>query len=183
MAAANQAARFESGPQSIPMQHAALRESDPGVGDPQRLEPAAAAARERLAEVRARLAQAQATLNAVRSERTAHDQLFQRQAGARSAVVGEQRGQLRAHMLAFGRRALDDKENFGEEYAPAREDIARRTRDAEARANAVGLHEAALVAHDKRGVVRGYLVVAAVFALLFLVALFALASPWIRASD
>jgi serine/threonine-protein kinase len=173
-AAAEHGFRPDSGPQ--PVDHGAR-------ADIAKLEAAVQAARQRLNEMRARVAQAQAAVNNVRAERAAHEQLFQRQAGARSAVVGSQRAQLRALMVEFGRRAVEDTQNFGQEHAQARADIARLVLDAEARANAVALHEAALNAYDKKSVMRGYLALGIVAAVILVLLAIGVAIPWIMHGD
>jgi serine/threonine-protein kinase len=175
--------RHDSGPQPADMA-ARMRERDERLAEIAKVEPAVQAARQRLAEMRARVMQAQAAVNAARAERTAHEQLFQRQAGARSAVVGAQRKQLRALLADVGRRAVEDTQSFGEEYNEARANIARLVRDADARAHAVQLHEAALKAYDAGAVMRGYVVVgAAAFVLFVLLPALLLALPWLVHSD
>jgi hypothetical protein len=161
-----------------------MREREERLAEIAKAEPAVQSARARLDEARARVAQAQSAVNAAKAERTAHEQLFQRQAGARSAVTGEQRKQLRAHLSAVARRALEDREAFGAEYDPARDDIARCARDADARRHALGLHEQALQAFDASAVTRGYVVVGvAAFVLFVVIPGILLALPWLIHSD
>ena len=174
-----EAFRVDSGPQPAELA-ARVRERDERAADVAKVEPAVQAARQRLAEFRSRVAQAQAQVNAARAERTAHEQLYQKQSGARSAVVSVQRKQLRGFLADLGRRAIEDTETFGGAYTPAREEISRLVLDAEARSHAVGMHEAALKAYDPTSVTRGYLVIGAL-ALVVLVVLpmLLLAIPWI----
>jgi hypothetical protein len=175
--------RPESGPQPTDLA-ARAREREERAAEVAKVEPAVQAARQRVAEMRARVAQAQAAVNAARAERTAHEQLYQRQSGARSAAMGAQRKQLRGHLAELGRRAVEDTASFGEEHNAARDDIAHRVRDAEARAHAVGLYETALKVHDARTVTRGYIVVGAVaFVVLVVLPALLFALPWLVHSD
>jgi len=123
---------------------------------------------QRAAAARRKVEEAKAKLDAVRAERQSMEQWFQRQVGTRTAAVEEARAMVRAHQSAVARRAIANKQIFGAEYDPARDEIASLERAAHARARDVTLHEMALEAYDKPMFKKGIIVAAAAFVLAFL---------------
>jgi serine/threonine-protein kinase len=119
---------------------------------------------------RRKVEEAKGRLDAVRAERLSMEQWFQRQVGTRTAAVDEARTKLRAQQSELARRAIANKELFGAEYDPARDEIATLERASAARAHDVALHELALGAYDrstyKRGIVIGVIAAFVVFLLL-----------------
>jgi hypothetical protein len=120
---------------------------------------------QRAAAARRNVEAAKAKLDAVRAERVSMEQWFQRQVGTRTAAVGEARTMVRTQQCELARRAMSNRALYGDEFDPAREEIATLSRASEARAREVVLHEMALSAYDKPSFKRG-LVVAAVAAVL-----------------
>jgi serine/threonine protein kinase len=118
-----------------------------------------------------RVAEAQATLEAARTERASLEQWFKRQVGTRTAAVEEARHLVRSKMGTLARMALADTTAFGAEHASTREQIAKLDAAAASAARDVRVHELAIEAHDPRALRVGVLLmgVGAVLLLALLV--------------
>jgi hypothetical protein len=114
----------------------------------------AAAARQRVTDLRARIA-------ATKSERDALDKQFKAQTETRASAAEESRKQHRAALAAFGRAVVHDVDAFGGPFAAVREEVRGLMTVADAAAKDANIHRAALVAYDKKTVTRGIAVVVA----------------------
>jgi serine/threonine-protein kinase len=117
------------------------------------------------AAAKRRTAEARASVDAGRTERTQLEQWFKRQVGTRTAAVEEARKVMRDHLVTIARRAVADRVAFGTELDAAREQIAKLENAAESAARDVSVHEAATGAYNRRAMRRG-LALLAVAALL-----------------
>ena len=108
--------------------------------------------------------------SAVRGERTALEQRFSRQAGARGAGVDDAQLQLRAALADLGRTLLADTSLTT--LAAARDEVARLEEQATAKHKSVALHETALTSFEPGKVYLGIALVAVAALLLVVVALF-----------
>jgi serine/threonine-protein kinase len=124
---------------------------------------------QRHSEARRRASEAQSKVEAGRAERSSLEQWFKRQVGTRTAAVEEARQQVRRTMVTFAKRAASDREVFGAEFDPAREQIAKLELAAASAARDVVLHQEALKAYDARSLRQGT-ILTAVLALLLVVA-------------
>ncbi len=129
-------------------------------------------AQDRLSAAKKTTAESQKKLEAERAERHQLEQWFSRQVGTRTAAVEDARGDVRRILVALATQALADREAFGVEVDPAREQIATLDRAAESAARDVVVHEAAITAYDPQGFRTGrwLLVVLAALLLAMLVA-------------
>jgi serine/threonine protein kinase len=112
------------------------------------------------------VADAQTRAEAGRAERASLDQQFSRQVGTRTAAVEEARKRVRTQVIAIARKAMADRELFGPEMDPAREQIAKLERAANAARRDVDVHSAALHAYDPRSMKIGVLLMGVLAALL-----------------
>ena len=103
----------------------------------------------------------------VQTEPSINDESF---AGAlRTAAVEQARQQVRRHMVSIAKQAVSDREVFGAEFDPGREQIAKLELAAASAGRDLILHEKALKAYDARALRQG-IVVAAILTLLLVVA-------------
>ncbi len=140
-------------------------ERDTQAIEVERQRPVVAELQQRALAARRRVEEAKAKLDGVRAERVSIEQWFSRQVGTRTAAVEEARKIVRGHQCDLARRAIANLTLYGDEFNPAREEIATLTRASEARARDVMLHEMALDAYDKPSFKKG-IVVAAIAAFL-----------------
>jgi len=112
---------------------------------------------QRQAALKKILADAQAKVDAGRAERKSLEEWFKRQVGTRTAAVEAARKEARRHVVAFARRAMEDRATFGAELDPAREQIAKLELAAESAARDVDVHVAAIDAYDPPSLRRGVL--------------------------
>ncbi len=96
------------------------------------------------------VAEAQATVEAARTERASLGSWMQRQVGTRTAAVEESRKLTRGKLAGIARQAVADKGAFGVEWDASREQLARLDRAADAAARDVKVHAAAIEAYDAK---------------------------------
>jgi eukaryotic-like serine/threonine-protein kinase len=131
-----------------------------------RVRAAIAELQQQYAAAKRRTAGAEERLEVGRNERTQLEQWFKRQVGTRTAAVEEARGLVRTQLVQIAKRATVDRATFGAELDAAREQIGQLERAAESAARDVSVHEAALVAHEVRGLRRGVVLLGAAAVLL-----------------
>ena len=136
----------------------------------ERQRPIVAELQQRALAARRKVEEAKTKLDGVRAERVSIEQWFSRQVGTRTAAVEEARKIVRDHQCDLARRAIANPALYGDEFNPAREEIASLSRASEARARDVVLHEMSLDAYDKPSFKKG-IVVAAIAAFLAFVLL------------
>jgi serine/threonine-protein kinase len=95
-------------------------------------------------------AETQERVEAGRSERKSLEQQFSRQVGTRTAAVEEARKHVRAQMAALAHQAIADRDVFGADLDPSREQVAKLERAASAAKRDVAVHETALRAYEPR---------------------------------
>ncbi|HEY3819379.1 MAG TPA: serine/threonine-protein kinase [Polyangiaceae bacterium] len=113
-----------------------------------------------------RVAEAQATVDAARTERSSLGTWMERQVGTRTAAVDEARKLTRGKLVGIARQAIADRTAFGPEHDGAREQLARLERAAGAAGRDVKVHAAALEAYDARSLRLGVLLMGVAAALL-----------------
>jgi hypothetical protein len=123
-----------------------------------KLRAAVADASQRLGAVKRRVAEAQQKVGAGRTERHSLEQWFKRQVGTRTAAVEEARREVRHLQCELARGVIAERGTFGAEFDASREEVARLSRAAEARAHEVAVHETAIGAYDRRGLRTGIVV-------------------------
>jgi serine/threonine protein kinase len=123
----------------------------------------------RQADAKKRTSDAQAQVDAGRSERSSLEQWFKKQSGTRTAAVDEARQDVRRHTLALARRAVADRATFGEDFQSGRERIAWLELAAASAGRDVLVHQTALGSYDARSLRRG-VIVGALLVLALLVA-------------
>ncbi len=121
---------------------------------------------QRYAGAKKRVAEAQATVEAARGERSSRGSWMERQVGTRTAAVEEARKQTRGKLVGIARRAVADKTAFGVELDASREQVVSLERAAQAAARDVTVHAAAVEAYDPRSLRVGVLLLGVVAALL-----------------
>jgi hypothetical protein len=144
-------------------EHEAARVSAPGAGggvagwgaerdarqaEATRLRAAATALQQRQAAAKRRVAEAQAALDATRTERISLERWLSRQVGSRSAAVQQARQDVNRLLAALARRAIADRANFGDDFDPARDEIVRLDHAAQNAARDVTVHMEALDAYS-----------------------------------
>jgi hypothetical protein len=97
---------------------------------------------------RKRIAEAQAKVEAARAERSSLEQWFKRQTGTRTAAVEQARKAWRGKMVSLARRAVEDRDSFGDDLNPARQEIAKLDRASRSAERDVSVHLAAVHAYD-----------------------------------
>ncbi|HLK39259.1 MAG TPA: serine/threonine-protein kinase [Polyangiaceae bacterium] len=149
-----------------------VREREARVAESSRLRGTVTDLQQRLAAAKKRSTDAEAELEAGRAERASMESWFKRQVGTRTAAVEAARTQVRGRLVTIARKAIADRGTFGLDFDPARAQIAKLDRAAQAAARDVQVHEAALEAYDVRSLRMGVVLlgVAAVVALALLVA-------------
>ena len=138
-------------------------------GEVNKLRTSIAELQQRHADARRRASEAQTKAEVARSERTSLEQWFKRQVGTRTAAVEEARQQVRRRMVTVAKRAASDREVFGAEFEPGREQIAKLELAAASAARDVMLHGEALKAYDAQGLRQG-IIMTAILVLLLVVA-------------
>jgi len=128
----------------------------------QRLRAAITEVQQRVVTAKRRASDVDATIRAEAAERKALEQWFGRRAGTRTAAIDEARKEVRRHLVALARRALDDRATFGADFDTAREHLARLERAAQSAANDVVVHELALRSFDRPSLRRGLALIACV---------------------
>jgi hypothetical protein len=120
---------------------------------------------------RKHVSETQSKVEAARAERASLEQWFKRQTGTRTAAVEEARKAWRGKMVAIARRAAEDRETFGADLDPARQEIAKLDRAARSAERDVSVHLAAVHAYDIQSLRSGMVLlgVAAVLLLALLV--------------
>jgi len=121
---------------------------------------------QRYAAAKKSVAEAQTRVEAGRAERSGLDHQFTRQVGTRTAAVEEARKRVRVQMTTIARKAMGDRETFGADMDPAREQIAKLERAATAAKRDVDVHTAAMQAYDPRSLKIGVLLMGVLAALL-----------------
>jgi serine/threonine protein kinase len=124
---------------------------------------------QRSTDVKKRVSDAQAKVEAGRTERSSLEQWFKRQVGTRTAAVEEARQQVRRHAVALARRAIVDRGTVGVEFDQSRDEIARLERAAQSAARDVVIHTAALNAYDAHRFRQGIAVTALLVIVLVVV--------------
>jgi chromosome segregation ATPase len=157
-----------------------MLEHDALAGQIEALRPKVVEMEARVTAARRAVADAEARLNAVRNERATLEQRFRSQVGTRTVAVEEARKGVRAHLCELARRAMEDRNHFGEEYDATREEIGRLTRAHEARLRDVEIYALALESYDhaafKRGIVVG--IFGIIVALLLIIVPVVLKATW-----
>jgi len=120
----------------------------------------------RYAATKKTVADAQATLEAARTERASLGSWMQRQVGTRTAAVDEARKATRGKMVVIARQVLADRGGFGAELDPSREQLGKLERATEAARRDVEVHAAAVEAYDARTLRLGVLLMGIAAALL-----------------
>jgi serine/threonine-protein kinase len=110
-----------------------------------------------------RVLEIQTKVEAGRAERGSLEQWFERQVGTRTAAVEEARRRVRLHQVALGKRVVENRELFGADLEPSREQIAKLELAARSAARDVTVHEAALHVYDKRSLRQGLLITVVLF--------------------
>src|ERR1700722_9485190 len=131
------------------------KELEARASEASRLRASIADLTQKFAAAKKGVAEAQSRVEAGRSERTSLEQQFTRQVGTRTAAVEEARKRVRGQMVALARKAIDDKAGFGADIDPAREQIAKLGRAADAAKRDVDVHTAAMHAYDHRSMKLG----------------------------
>jgi serine/threonine-protein kinase len=131
------------------------KELEARAAEASRLRASIADLTQKFAAAKKGVGEAQAKVEAGRSERTSLEQQFIRQVGTRTAAVEEARKRVRAQMVTLARKAIEDKTTFGADIDPAREQIAKLGRAADAAKRDVDVHTAALHAYDARSMKLG----------------------------
>jgi len=121
---------------------------------------------QRYAASKKRVADAQARIEAARTERASLEQWFKRQVGTRTAAVEEARKLVRGKMSAIARQAIADRSAFGAEHDATREQIAKLDAASASAARDVHVHELAIEAHDPKSLRLGVLLMGVAAALL-----------------
>ena len=121
---------------------------------------------QRYAAAKKSVAEAQTRVEAGRAERSGLDHQFTRQVGTRTAAVEEARKRVRVQMTTIARKAMGDRETFGADLDPAREQITKLERAATAAKRDVDVHTAAMQAYDPRSLKIGVLLMGVLAALL-----------------
>ncbi len=142
------------------------KELEARAAEASRLRASIADLTQKFAAAKKTTAEAQARLEAGRNERQSLEQQFTRQVGTRTAAVEEARKRVREKMVGLARKALADRETFGADLDPSREQIAKLERAAEAARRDVEVHEAALHAYDAPSMKLGVVLLGALAALL-----------------
>jgi serine/threonine protein kinase len=120
---------------------------------------------QKFASAKKSVADAQARVEAGRAERASLQQQFTRQVGTRTAAVEEARRRVRGQMVTLARQAVEDHGAFGADFDPAREQIAKLERAAEAAKRDVDVHTAAMHAYDPRSMKIGVVLLGVLAAL------------------
>jgi serine/threonine-protein kinase len=126
------------------------KEHETRVAEAARLKAAIAELTQGYSGAKKRVAEAQAKVEAARTERSSLGHWMQKQVGTRTAAVEEARREVRGKQVVLARQALADKAVFGKEHDAAREQLARLERAADAAARDVRVHAMALEAYDAR---------------------------------
>jgi serine/threonine-protein kinase len=121
---------------------------------------------QKVVAARRHIAEAQAKVEAARAERGSLEQWFKRQTGTRTAAVEEARKAWRGKMVAIARRAAEDRESFGADLDPARQEIAKLDRAAKSAERDVSVHLAAVHAYDAQSLRSGMVLLGVGAALL-----------------
>jgi hypothetical protein len=144
---------------------ARIAEREPLSADAAQKNQRRAAAEQKLAEVQRVVAVAQAKVDGIAGERSAHQARFSRASGTRSAGVDDAQTHLRNALVELGRSALSDPS--AADLAAARDEIARLEEQLKKHTRDVALHETALTAYDAPKVFLGMGLVAAALLVLF----------------
>ena len=142
------------------------KERETRVAEAAKLRTSIADLTQRYAGSKKRVAEAQATVEAARGERSSLGHWMERQVGTRTAAVEEARKLTRGKLVAIARQVIADRAKFGAELDPERERVGKLERAAEAAARDVRVHAAALEAYDARALGRGVLLMGVAAALL-----------------
>jgi serine/threonine-protein kinase len=124
---------------------------------------------QRQADARRRATEAATKAEAGRAERSSLEQWFKRQVGTRTAAVEQARREVRRRMVTVAKQAVLDRDAFGSEFDPGREQITKLELAAASAARDVVLHEEALKAYDARGLRQG-IIIMTILTLLLVVA-------------
>ncbi len=141
------------------------KELESRAAEASRLRAAIAEGTQKFAAAKKSVGEAAAKVEAGRSERRSLEQQFTRQVGTRTAAVEEARKRVRAQLGTVARKAIEDKALFGAEFDPAREQIAKLERAADAAKRDVDVHTAALHAYDPRSMKIGVVLLGVLAAL------------------
>jgi len=142
------------------------KERETRLAEASRLRTSIADQTQRYLGAKKHVAEAQATVEAARTERASLGSWLERQVGTRTAAVEEARKQTRGKMVAIARQAIADKAVFGVELDPTREQLARLDRAAAAAGRDVKVHATAIEAYDARSLRLGVLLMGVAAALL-----------------
>jgi chromosome segregation ATPase len=142
------------------------KERETRLTEAARLRASIAELTQRYAGAKKHVAEAQATVEAARGERSSLGSWMERQVGTRTAAVEEARRQTRGKLVAIARRAVADKTAFGAELDASRAELASLERAAQAAARDVTVHAAAVEAYDPKSLRLGVLLMGVAAALL-----------------
>ena len=141
------------------------KELEARAAEAARLRASIAELTQRFAAAKKSAADTQARVEAGRSERRSLEQQFTRQVGTRTAAVEEARRRVRGKMVAMAREAMADRDVFGADLDPTREQLAKLERAAAAAKHDADVHKAALHAYDPRAMKLGVLLLGVLAAL------------------
>jgi hypothetical protein len=142
------------------------RERESRLAEATQLRASIAELQQRALGTKKQVAEAQAKVDAGRAERASLEQWFKRQTGTRTAAVEEARREVRRKMGVIARRAIADRESFGPELDPARQQIAKLDGAARSAERDVAVHVAALDAYDAPSLRAGVVLLGVAAALL-----------------
>jgi serine/threonine-protein kinase len=142
------------------------KEREARAAETQKIRASIAELQQRFATAKKRVGEAQAKVEAGRTERSSLEQWFKRQVGTRTAAVEEARKGVRVHMVALARKAIADHEAFGAEMAAPREQVDKLDRAATSAQRDVAVYQAALAAYDVRSLRLGVLLLGVAAALV-----------------
>jgi eukaryotic-like serine/threonine-protein kinase len=148
-----------------------MKEREMRIAEATKLRASIADLQQRVIASRKGIAEAQAKVETARAERASLEHWFKRQTGTRTAAVEEARAGVRLKMVALAERALEDRETFGADLDPARQQIAKLKAAAKSVERDVAVHVAAIDAYEPASLRSGVVLlgVAAVLALSLLV--------------
>jgi hypothetical protein len=142
------------------------KERETRLAEASRLRASIADQTQRYLGAKKHVAEAQATVEAARGERSSLGSWLERQVGTRTAAVEEARKETRGKLVAIARQAIADRAVFGVELDPAREQVGRLDRAAAAASRDVKVHATAIEAYDARSLRLGVMLMGVAAALL-----------------
>ena len=125
------------------------REREARLAEATKLRASIADLQQRALAAKKQVAEAETKVGAGRAERASLEQWFKRQTGTRTAAVEAARKEVRRKMVALARKAIADRDSFGPDFDPARQQIAKLDGAARSAERDVAVHVAAVEAYDR----------------------------------